>query len=422
MFKKIKNFLKNTLFYILYKKFKALFFKFFYWSPDKDLFVIWITGTDWKTTTANLIHFVLNDMVWPTLLLSTTQVKIGDKIIENDKKMTSFDPKDMYKYLFLAKRQGIKYAVLEVSSHWLEQYRFYWIDFDLWVLTNISPEHLDYHKTFEDYINAKKKLFKNVLLSRKSSKMAVLPKDDEIGRKWMEEMVFDKMIDYWIMTSATLKWENIKESIDGLEFDIKYLGKYYSWKSKLKWRFNMYNILAAIWVGLLLKLKIDDILGVIEKFEGVPWRQEIVKKDWKIWIIDFAHTPKALQSVLKYLNNIKWGWKIYTIFGAPGERDKYKRPEMAEVVSKFSDFFVITDDDPANEDRYKIIYDIWEGVDESEGKKFFVIPNRKKAIEFINGISKSWDIILLAGKGHEKIQLTNFWKIDYSDKDVVMSL
>ncbi len=422
MVNKIKEFLRNTIFYILYKKFRALFFKYFYGNPVKDLFIIGVTWTDGKTTTTNLIHKIISDNLWKACLISTALIKIWDEVLNNEKKMTSFDPKDLYKILAYAKWKDIKYVVLEVSSHWLDQYRFEGIDFDMWVLTNITPEHLDYHKTFEEYILTKRKLFENIVNNDKSSKMAVLPKDDEVGRMWMEDMVFEKFIDYGILTSATLRWENIKEYIDGLEFDIKYLTNKYHVKSKLLWKFNVYNILASVWVWILLKIKVEDIIKSIENFEWIPGRLQLIEKDSRYFFVDFAHTPNALKVVLDYLNNIKWNWKIITVFGAPWNRDKFKRPKMWEIVQKNSDFFIITDDDPDTEDRYFIISNIWDWLDTYEWDRYFVIPDRKKAIDFAKYISSPGDIILVAWKGHENIQLTNFGKINYSDVDYINSL
>ncbi len=420
---KIKEFFKKTALYPIYKKTRAIFFRFFYGNPQKDLFIVWVTWTDGKTTTVNLIQKILNDNLWKTASLSTALIKVWDEIIENPKKMTSFDPKDLFKYLAIFKSEWVKYVVLEVSSHWIDQFRFHWIDFDMAVLTNISEEHLDYHKNIDEYAEVKKRLFLNVLSNDKPEKYWVLPKDDERGRRWAEELSFDKFLDYGIVSFASVKWENIVEDISKTEFDVVYLWKSYHITSNfLLGKHNVYNILAAISVGLLLGIPLEKIVKSVESFEWLPGRLEKIEKDWKVFFVDFAHTPRALESVLNYLSQVKekkW-WRLIVLFWAPGERDPYKRPLMWQIVDKFADIIVLTDDDPASENRYDIIRDIMKWINRKEWEDFYIIPERKLAVKFVKEISESWDIILLAWKGHENVQLTNFWKRKYSDKEELL--
>ena len=417
---KVKKFFKKTIFYPIYKKWKANFFRILNWNPQNDLFIIWVTWTDWKTTTVNLIQKILNDNLGPTASISTAVIKIWNQILDNNKKMTSFDPKDLFWYLSEFRSKWIKYVVLEVSSHWIDQYRFYWIDFDMAVLTNISPEHLDYHKTIENYAETKKKLFLNVIKNEKSIKYAVLPKDDEWWRKWSEELSFDKIIDYWIVSHASVKAENLDIKIDKIEFDIKYLWKIkHIIQTKLLWKYNVYNILAATSVGLLLWIDLDKIKKSIESFEGLSWRLEKIEKEGVIYFVDFAHTPKALESVLEYLSSVKENWRLILVFGAPGNRDPFKRPLMGKVADKFADVIILTDDDPATENRYDIIAQVRKWIDRLEWDNFYIIPERKLAIRLAKQIAESWDIVLLAGKWHEKVQLTNFGKRKWSDVEEI---
>jgi UDP-N-acetylmuramoyl-L-alanyl-D-glutamate--2,6-diaminopimelate ligase len=418
---RLKLFLKKTIFYPLYKKGKANLYRILYGNPQKDLFVIGVTWTDWKTTTVNLIQKILNDNLWPSASVSTALIKIWDNVIYNDKKMTSFDPKDLYWYLYEFKRRWIKYVVLEVSSHWLDQYRFHWIDFDMWVLTNISSEHLDYHKTIELYAETKKKLFLNVIRNKKSIKYAVLPKDDDFWRKWLDELTFDKVLDYWIFAPSTVKAENIKLSLDSLEFDIKYLWKVCHIKqNKLLWKHNVYNILAASSVWILLWIDLDKIKKSIESFEWLPWRLEKIERNWVIYFVDFAHTPKALESVLDYLNSIKHNWRLILIFWAPWNRDPFKRPIMWEIADKFADIIILTDDDPASENRYDIIYQVRKWINRLEWDNFYIIPERELAIKFAKQIARSGDIVLITWKWHELVQLTNFGKRKWSDVEEIL--
>jgi UDP-N-acetylmuramyl tripeptide synthase len=239
----------------------------------------------------------------------------------------------------------------------------------------------------------------------------------------MEEMYFDKMLDYWIISFATVRWENIKESIEWLSFDVKYLGKYRHFESSLRWMFNVYNILAATSVGILLWISLDKISNSVKDFRWLPWRLQLINKNWKIWFVDFAHTPKALESVLKYLNNIKSSnWKLITIFWAPWERDPFKRPQMWKIASQYSDVVVLTDDDPAGENRYDIASQVARWVTKKLWEDFFIILDRGEAIKFANEISQPWDIILVAGKWHETVQLTNFWPRKWSDVEFINNL
>ncbi len=418
----MKDILRKTIFYKLYKKSKAAFANAIYGSPSKNLFVVWVTGTDGKTTTVNLIHKVFNDNFGKTWLVSTVNIKAWEEELFNKTKMTSLDPLALQKILFDLKGKWCKSLILEVSSHGLDQQRFYGINFDMWVLTNITREHLDYHKNFEDYANTKKQLFKWISMNNKPQKYWVFPKDDAYGRQWLDEFVLDKEMDFGINISSSIKAENIVERPDGLSFDIKFLGNPYKVNSRLIWRFNVYNILTAISAGVLVGIPMNKIIKSIEKFEWLSWRMENVFFNWVNYYIDFAHTPNGLESVLKALNDIKWKGKITVVFGAPGERDPFKRPVMGEIADHLADTVIVTDDDPAGENRYDIIKQIVKWVKRQEWDNFFVLPEREFAIRMAVKLSKPWDIVLLAGKWHEKVQLTNFGKRPWNDKDVLLSI
>ncbi|MEF2174901.1 MAG: UDP-N-acetylmuramoyl-L-alanyl-D-glutamate--2,6-diaminopimelate ligase [Candidatus Absconditabacteria bacterium] len=418
----MKNFIRNTLFYKYYKKLKASYSSAINGNPSKDMFVIGITGTDGKTTTSNLIHHIINNSLGKCALVTTLNIKYGDEDIFNKSKMTSLDPSSLQKVLSQAKAKECKYVVLEVSSHGLDQFRFHGIDFDLGILTNISSEHLDYHKTIENYAETKKKLFLNILKNPKSTKYAVLPKDSEYGRKWSEDLVFDKMMDFGLVLNAGLKAESIVERVDGTSFKVKYLGKDYPFNIRLLGKFNVYNSLAAIATGILLGIKIDKLIPLLDGFSSLSGRMERVEHNGVHYFIDFAHTPNALDSVLKYLNQVKGSGKIITLFGAPGLRDKFKRPMMGKIVDKLSDYIIVTDDDPDKEDRYEIINQILSGVTRKEGNGLYILPEREFALKMAVSIAKPGDIVLLAGKGHEKIQITNFGKRDWNDKDQLLKI
>lgn len=418
----MKETLRKTIFYKLYKKLKAFIANSFYWNPSKNLFVVWITWTDGKTTTVNLIHKVFNDYFWKTWLVSTINIKSWEEEIFNKTKMTSLDPMQLQKIIFEIKNKWCKFLILEVSSHWLDQQRFYGIDFDMWVLTNITKEHLDYHKNFEEYADTKKILFKSIATNTKSQKYWVFPKDDSYGRQWLDEFVLDKEMDFGINISSSIKAENINERIDGIDFDLKFLWNSYKVNSHLVWRFNVYNILAAVSAWVLVWIPIDKIIKSVENFSGLSWRMENVFYNNVNYYIDFAHTPNWLESALKALNQMKWNGRLIVVFGAPWERDPYKRPVMWEIADNLADIVIVSDDDPAGENRYDIIKQIVKWIKRQEWDRFFIIPEREFALRMAVELAKPWDIVLLAGKWHEKIQLTNYGKRPWNDKEILLKI
>ena len=225
-----------------------------------------MTGTDGKTTTCNLIHKVVNDNLGKALLVSTANIKIGDNEMYNKYHFTSLEPAQLQAVLATAKNAGCKYAILEVASHGIAQNRFTGVDFDMCILTNITNEHLDYHKTFEAYANTKKKFFQGVLKNKKPVKYAIFPKDDEKGRQWEEEMTFDKSLTYSIASSSSMKGEDIKLASDGTEFTVSYLGNTHTVRMSLLGRYNVYNALAAFSAGMLLGIDPQKVAASIGSF------------------------------------------------------------------------------------------------------------------------------------------------------------
>lgn len=392
------------------------------WYPTNWMFVIWVTWTDWKTTTANIIHKLINDNLWKTVLISTVNIKIWDEELFNEAKMTSLDPMQLHKILAFAKERWCDYAVLEVSSHGIDQYRFEWISFDMWILTNITAEHLDYHKTIENYANTKKQLFYGIIKNLKPIKYAVFPKDSDYWRLWNEELSFDKSMDYWIMISSSLKAENVEETLSWTSFVLKYLGKEYPIKIELCWKFNVYNTLAAISCGMLLWIQMDKIINSVSNFGWLPWRLQRLQHNWVTYFVDFAHTPNGLESVLKFLYNVKGNWRIITVFWAPWERDKFKRPQMWKAADKYSDIVILTDDDPAGENRYDIIAWVTKWINRKQWDNFYILPEREMALSLAVELASSWDVVFLAWKWHEQVQLTNFWKRKWNDMEMLKQL
>ena len=422
---KIYATLKDSFFYQAYKKFRAKAANELYENPSKDFFVIWVTGTNWKTTVVNLLHKILNDNVAPTVAISTANIKIWNEIMENTKKMTSLDSFDLQQTLATAKASWCKIAVLETSSQWLDQHRFEWIKFDFAVLTNITLDHLDYHKTMDNYADAKKKLFKYVLSNGKDKKFAAFCVDDKTGKKWFEEMAFDQKISYGIYNSAVIKATKIEEWFEWTYFEFSYLGQKFSWTTPLIWSYNICNIMWAISVAVSIWLKIEPILKSIEEFNGVSWRMEPIYTNDVKYFVDFAHTPDWLQKTLDFASAQKWEWRLIAIVWAPWNRDKEKRPIMWEIALKYSDIVIFTDDDPDTENRLSILNQLSKPIQEKwypSRKKVFVIPERRYALQFATEISKKWDIVVSCWKWHEQIQLTNFGKRKWNDKKVLTKM
>ena len=422
---KIYETLKDSFFYQVYKKCRAKFANDLYENPSKDFFVIWVTGTNWKTTVVNLLHKILNDNVAPTVAISTANIKIWNEVMENTKKMTSLDCYDLQQWLATARGGWCKIAVLEASSQWLDQYRFEWIKFDYAVLTNITMDHLDYHKTMDKYADAKKILFKYVLTNWRDKKYASFCVDDRTAKKWFEEMAFDQKISYSINNSAVIKATKIEEWLEWTYFEVSYLWQKFSWATQLIGSYNICNIMWAISVAVNLWLKIEPVLKSIEDFWWVSGRMDPIYTQGVKYFVDFAHTPDGLEKALTFASRNKWNWRLISVVGAPGNRDKEKRPIMWDIAVKYSDVVIFTDDDPDTENRLSILNQLSKTIQEQwypSSKKVFIIPERKYALEFAIDIASQWDTVVSCWKWHEQVQLTNFWKRKWNDKTVLTDL
>ena len=413
---KLYHNIKSSFLYHVWKKTSGKIANAMYGSPSKDFFVIGVTGTNGKTTTVNLIHKILNENVGKTMMISTANIRIGNEDIKNTKKMTSLDIFDLQSTLAIAKRAGCKIAVLEASSQWLDQYRFEGVNFDFAVLTNITHDHLDYHNTMEEYAAAKKTLFDYVINNWKNNKYGVFPVDDAYGKRRFEELSFDKKLSYSINASSFLKADKIDESEEETHFTFNNLGKEYEVHSQLPGKFNVYNILAALWVAVEIGVDIEKAIKSVEAFTGVDGRMQKITKGNINAYVDFAHTPDALEKTLSYLSNIKWEGKLIVTFWAPGLRDTEKRPLMGQIVAQYADIAIVTDDDPDTEDRQSIIQEITTWMSSKTlWKDLFIVPERRLAIKLATELANDWDTLMFAGKWHETVQYTNLRKRKRSD-------
>lgn len=365
--------------------------------PSRAMTIIGVTGTDGKTTTCNILYHVLSQAGYKTALVSSVGAIINGKKSDIGLHVTTPSSFALQHYLNLARKEGVQYVVLEVTSHALDQHRAYGIPFTVGVVTNVSREHLDYHKTYENYVSVKSKLLRR-------AKFAVVNKDDH---------------SYWQIRKKELKGK--RDIITyGLKKDSDVNPHVFPFTTKLLGQFNKYNCLAAITALRAIKIPEDAIRKGIASFKPPVGRQEVIyNKDFMV-INDFAHTPNSFLGILPEAKKLAKRRLIH-IFGAAAKRDTYKRPEMGNISSRYADIVIITAEDPRNEPLEKINQEIVAGITDkrfeivqyadlpkdistiNKDKRYvFVIPDRKKAIAFAIKIAQKSDVVLMTGKGHEK--------------------
>lgn len=383
----------------------------YYNNPALELKLIGVTGTKGKTTTAYMIRDILNASSKRTGMIGTIYNTYADKQIEATR--TSPESLDLHRLLREMVDAGMQYVVIEVSSHALELYRMYGLTFEISVFTNLSEEHLDFHGTMQNYLEAKAKLFA-------ISKYAVINGDDIYAPKLMK-MINCKVATYGLDNEVNLTASDIKINGSYVEFKM-YINKMLETITvKIPGRYTVYNSLAAIAVCGLLNCQMDAILLALANVK-VPGRSEVVEinKTFSV-VIDYAHTPSSLEAILSATKKHAKG-RIICVFGCGGNRDKTKRSMMGEIAGRLADFTVITTDNPRDEEPMKIMQDIEVGIKNTRGL-YKIIENRRQAIKFAMRIAWKNDIIILAGKGHETYQeLKKHKKIHFDEREVVKQL
>lgn len=385
----------------------------FYDNPSEKINVIGITGTNGKTTTTFLTKSIIEKAGYETGLIGTINYQIGKKIIlAQETTPESVTLQKLMAEMVVAK---LKFAVMEVSSHSAVQHRIDNINFKTAVFTNISAEHMDYHKTISNYLDAKMCLFKN--LTRNS--FAVLNADDKYS-KFFADRTNAKIIWYGIKNNADVKAEICKESTKDISIRLNHYGFETDIKIPFVGLHNVYNTLASAAAAISFGFEREVIKAGIETAATIPGRLENIpcERGFKV-VVDYAHTPHALETVLHALQNLVNG-RILLVFGCGGDRDKEKRPKMGKIADENSDIFWLTNDNPRSEDPAKIIEDIKLGI--KSGKQFYTQPDRHKAIEEAIAEAKSGDIVLIAGKGHEKYQIINDKIIPFDDREVARQI
>lgn len=397
------------------RKALALISSAFYGFPSRKLKLIGVTGTNGKTTTTHLVKSILESAGLKTGLVGTINYVIGDEVIPAVQ--TTPESLDLNRFLSKMVDNGISACAMEVSSHALALDRVYGFDFDVGVFTNLTQDHLDFHRTFDAYFQAKKILFDSL----KESAYAIYNIDDPYGEKIVADTKAMKL-SYGKSERADVRVKDVKLNFDGMNLTIQMpTGEPLEINSKLIGEFNVYNILASVAVGYALGIEHEDIKKGVENLENVRGRfEKIISPDGYVVIIDYAHTPDALEKCIDTILKLReqaGGGKLITVFGCGGDRDRGKRPVMGKIATEKSDITVITSDNPRFEDPQKIIDDILEGV--KKDSVYYIFVDRAEAIKRALEMAQKGDIVLIAGKGHEEYQIVRDVKIPFSDKDVV---
>lgn len=378
----------------------------FYSFPSNDLTLVGVTGTNGKTTVTYLLERILEEAGMSTGVIGTVSYRYGKVMKKADN--TTPDPIVIQSLMDRMRAGGTSHLVMEVSSHALAMERVLPGDFDVAVFTNLSQDHLDFHRTMEEYFGAKSKLFTGLSCDA----AAVINTDDEYGRR-LVRMSKGKVVTCGTGPQAAIRGKVDYLSLSGSGFSINGI----PFKTRLIGMHNIYNIIAAAAAAKCLRIDTDTVCRAVNRFENVPGRFERVGEGTGIHVfVDYAHTPDALQKLLDAAGALKTG-RIITVFGCGGDRDRTKRPLMGRVVEQGSDIAIVTSDNPRTEDPLAVIDDIKAGL---AGENHIVVPDRKNAIYRAVKMAMPEDIVLIAGKGHEDYQILGQETIHFDDREIAM--
>ncbi|SEN00066.1 UDP-N-acetylmuramoylalanyl-D-glutamate--2,6-diaminopimelate ligase [Chryseobacterium taichungense] len=385
----------------------------FYGNPSEKLKLIGVTGTNGKTSVSTLLFDVFKNLGYDSALLSTVEIRIADQAIPATH--TTPDVITINKILAQAVEEGCEFAFMEVSSHGIAQNRIEGLHFKIAGFTNLTHDHLDYHKTFDEYLKTKKRFFDGL----DAESVAITNIDDKNGNVMLQN------------TKATKKSYALKTMADyhGRLLEVDFNGMLLNFNGKEFWttltgKFNVYNLLLVFGIASELGFEQDEILQAISQLKRVSGRFETFKSDGGIFfIVDYAHTPDALENILDSINDIRTkNERLITVFGCGGDRDHAKRPEMGNIATKKSTLAIITSDNPRTEDPVAIIKEIEAGVEPQNFSKYTSIPDRREAIKMAIKFAEPKDIVLVAGKGHETYQEINGVKHHFDDKETINEL
>ena len=380
----------------------------FYDNPSQSLKLVGVTGTNGKTTVATLLFNLFQQLGYHVGLLSTVENRIGSAIIPATH--TTPDPVALNKLLRQMVDDGCDYCFMEVSSHAVVQQRIVGLRFAGGIFTNITHDHLDFHGTFDNYIKAKKKFFDDL----DGFAFALTNVDDKNGSIMLQNTIAHRK-SYGLQNMADFKAKVLESHFDGM---LLHIDTHELWV-KLVGGFNAYNLLAVYATAILLEQETSKVLVALSEISGAEGRFETIRSgNGIVGIVDYAHTPDAVENVLETIKDLRnVGQQIITVLGCGGDRDKTKRPEMAKVALKYSDKLIITSDNPRTEDPIGIIKDMEAGVEVDNKKNTFSITDRREAIRAACHLANPGDIVLVAGKGHEKYQEINGVRHHFDDRE-----
>lgn len=397
----------------------------FYDYPDKKLTIIGVTGTNGKTSITYMTESILKTFNIDIGVIGTISYRYANVVI--DAPNTTPQSLDLYKMMAEMVEAKIKFLIMEVSSHSLVLGRVSGIEFDIAVFTNLTQDHLDFHKNMENYFNAKKILFCSLSTNLKNNKkFAIINTDDIYGKKLLEDKnITANKISYStsskngslfclaknILLNSEGSSFNLESSFGNVQINVNQIGLH-----------NVYNILAVICICVSIGIELKQVIENLKNMAGAPGRLEKIKsdKDFSV-IVDYAHTDDALKNVLSAIKNLNPA-KIITVFGCGGNRDKTKRPKMAKVACTMSDFVFITSDNPREEDPIEITKDVEAGAKEINKTNYKVVVDRKEAIKEAIVSANKKDVVLIAGKGHENYQIIGRTKIHFDDREIASDI
>ncbi len=384
----------------------------FYGNPSGKIKVVGVTGTNGKTTVTYLLESILREAGVKCGVIGTINYRFNNNVFPAGN--TTPGALDLQSFMQRLIKGGNSFLAMEVSSHALEQERVGSINFHSAIFTNLTQDHLDYHKTMRNYFLAKLKLFKNL----PRGAIAVLNRDDKYY-PLIKKSTKARIISYGFNPASMVRAVNIEYGLQGTHFDILFCGRAIKVSTSLIGRHNIYNILAASAWAYGARIGIKHIARAVNNFQAVPGRLERIPLRKRVFFVfvDYAHTEDALNNVLNSLRALN-PRRIITVFGCGGERDKKKRPRMGRVATELSDFSIITNDNPRGESPERIVRDIRSGI---RNKRFTVMLDRAKAIKKAILMAGKGDIVLVAGKGHEDYQLFKNRKKYFSDREAVRS-
>ena len=387
----------------------------FHDHPSMKLKVVGVTGTKGKTTVTYLLESILLKAGFVPGVIGTVNYRWAGRV--QPAARTTPEAPDIQRLLAEMLAGGVSHCLIEVSSHALELKRVWGAHFDIAAFTNLSPEHLDFHETMEDYFEAKKKLF---FLNAKK-RTAVVNQDDPWGKRLINELPL-KTVSFGLEPAAIVRAANIRLSEGGIKADVDYPGGQVKIGSRLMGRHNLYNILAAVAAGLALNLPAAAIKDGIADLKEIPGRLEKIENSLGFQVfVDYAHTDEAMRNLLETVRELKPA-RIILVFGAGGDRDKGKRPRMGRVAADLADLTFLTSDNPRSEEPLAILSDIERGMTEGRATDYKIVPDRRQAIAQALAAARKGDYVLVVGKGHERTQTFKTETVPFDDGEVIREI